>query len=259
MVEFKVRKPTNKAPWPFMLIAGVEKAGKSWLAAELSRAPGMGDMFWFEVGETSADQYGAIGDYMIVEHDGTFRDILEQLEIAISQPQKDDRPNIIVLDSVTAIWDLLVEEQQQIADRKKGKITISQWGTAKSQWRRLVNLLKRHRGIVLVTARLDLVTEVGDGGRPTGQVFWKVRAEKNLPFEVDGVIELRAHREYTVKGVRSTAEWAENDITRGRDFNLASLLNALQVAGAPRNDVPVRPEPEQYAGEFEGVSFGESE
>lgn len=241
----KTRKPTGLAPFPFMLVAGVEKAGKSFLIAQFTKSGMVGRSFWIEVGETSADQYGSVGDYEIVEHDGSFTSILEQVKACVSEPTVDGKPNAIVIDSITAIWDLLCEEQQIIADRKNGRITVSQWGQAKLKWRRLINELKKHNGPVFVTSRLDQVTDIVDGGKP-GDLVWKIRAEKNLPFEVDGIIELRAHRTYTIKGLRSVAAWAENETTRERNLDLAALIQSLRVAGAPRNDVPIKhevPEP----------------
>jgi hypothetical protein len=113
------RQPTGKPPWPILLLAGAEKAGKSYSAAEASASNLIGRTLWVGVGEDDPDEYGALpgARFEIVEHDGTYRGILAALTAALrSRPT--GKPNLIVLDSATRLWDLLCDEQQVVANRR---------------------------------------------------------------------------------------------------------------------------------------------
>ena len=84
-MTIKTRKPTGKAPWPMLLLAGVQKSGKSYACAAFSASDLIDRTFYIEVGEGSADQYGALpgARYEIVEHDGSWQGILAACEAAV--------------------------------------------------------------------------------------------------------------------------------------------------------------------------------
>ena len=71
-MEFKTRKPSCKASFPLMLLAGIEGAGKTWAAVEATGMESVDRAFFIEVGESQADAYGAVpgADFEIIEHDG---------------------------------------------------------------------------------------------------------------------------------------------------------------------------------------------
>lgn len=215
------RRPTGLPPHPMLLVAGVEKAGKSYGAALFSSSDLIDRTFYIEVGEGAADQYGAIPGvrYEIVEHDGTFKGIANAAWAATQQP-RGDRPHAIVIDNVTEVWDLLTEEAQakanrraaaKAAERKKPapaedvQITMDLWNEAKKKWRRFLEVLRVYDGPVVLLARLELVA-VMDGNAPAkdGAREWKIRAEKNLPYEVDAIVKMTAPQQAALTGVRST-------------------------------------------------------
>lgn len=212
--ELKTRPPSGKPSWPMILLAGCEKAGKTWSAAELSASDLVDRTFWIEVGEGSADLYGALpgARYEIVEHDGSFNNIGFTTRLATEQPVE-QKPHALVVDSMTAVWDLLSDEQQVLANQRaarKGRggsgdatITMDQWNAAKKRWGRLLEVLRQHNGPVILIARLEQVAVVGADGKPTTDKTWKIRAEKNLPFEVDAIVEMPRPREAYLTGVRS--------------------------------------------------------
>ena len=253
MTELKTRKPTGKPSWPILLLAGGEKCGKSYAAAALSASDLIDRTFWIEVGEGSADQYGALpgARYEIVEHDGSYRDMLSVAEAIVEVPRR-GRPHAIVVDSMTEMWDLLCREQEAIAKRRnKSVITMDQWNDAKRKWRAFVDVLRKSFGPVIVTARYEQVTVMDAQGKPTPEKEWKIRAEKNLAYEVDGVIEIPKPRQYYLNGVRSL----RFNVPPGGhmplpDFTLDRLLRELGVADdaaqrayvAPREEVPERAE-----------------
>jgi hypothetical protein len=219
------RRPTGKPSWPILLIAGAEKAGKSWACAAASGSPLIHRTLWIGIGEDDPDEYGNVpdADFEIVEHDGTYRDLLAAVEWAAAQPAGDDgRPNLIVLDSMSRLWDLLCDMAQDQAnararrkqqnpqsrqtaatDDTEADIHMDLWNIAKSRWSNVMDALRAHQGPALVTARLDEVT-VMVGGKPTQQKELKVKAEKSLPYDVGGVIQLPERGKAFLTGVRTT-------------------------------------------------------
>lgn len=227
-MSLKTRKPTGKPPWPFLLLAGVQKSGKSWAASAMSASDLIDRTFWIEVGEGAADQYGALpgARYEIVEHDGSFRAILEAVA-EIKKLPTNGKPHAIVVDSMTEVWDMLVDEQQQVANSRRNKrdaaITIDQWNTAKKRWRAFIDTLRTHSGPVVITARLDEVLVMGADGNPTTAKEWKIRAEKNLPFEVDGIVEMPAPRQAVLTGIRSVSVHVPPEGLPLKDFTINDL------------------------------------
>lgn len=248
-MALRTRKPTGQVSWPFLLLAGAEKSGKSYAAAAFSASEMIGRTYWIEVGESDADMYGSLpgARYEIVEHDGTMQSILQAVHDASAEPVADGKPNCIVLDSITNIWDMLVSEQEAVTLRRgKTSMTVDQWNVAKRQWRKLVSALNAHNGPVLVTARLEQVTVMRDG-RPTTDKTWKVRAEKSLPFEVTGTVEMRAPGEVYITGLRSLkVQAAQGQLVPIPNLTVERLMQGLGIDGGSRRITPAVEQPEQY-------------
>lgn len=234
----KTRKPTGKPPWPMILLAGAEKCGKSYAAAAFSASDLIDRTFFVELGEGYADHYGAIpgARYEIVEHDGTYLSLGRQLRAATLQPRPNGKPHAIVLDTATELWDLLSEEAQGTANRRKKKdadgeaqITMDLWNVAKKRWRRIVDLLRQYDGPVIITARLEQVAVMGpDGKTPTAAKEWKVRAEKNLPFECDVVVKMPEQGRAILTGVRSLLLRTGSGL-EVTDFSVEKLLTSMGI------------------------------
>lgn len=214
------RRPTGKVPWPMLCIAGVEKAGKSYGAALLSASDLIDRTFYIEIGEGAADQYGDLPGvrYEIVEHDGSYDGIGRAIWAATMQPRENGKPHAIVIDSLTELWDLLADEQQlkanqrvaaRAAERKQSaptddaQITMDLWNVAKKKWRKVIDMLRVYDGPTILLARLEQVAVMKDG-KPTTDREWKVRAEKNLVFECDGIVKMYAPQVAKLSGLRST-------------------------------------------------------
>lgn len=249
-MTIKTRKPTGKAPWPMLLLAGVQKSGKSYACAAFSASDLIDRTFYIEVGEGSADQYGALpgARYEIVEHDGSWQGILAACEAAVAEPIT-GKPHAIVLDSASELWGLLSDEQQAIASRRgKDTITMDQWNAAKRRWRKVIDTLRASKGPVILTARYDEVTVMRQG-KPTTEKTWKVRAEKDLPFEVDGIIELREARKPVVTGVRTIAFNVPAGGIVPRDqaaFDLDGFLRSLNIDGGDRVYIARKEDPDAF-------------
>lgn len=251
-MTLRTRKPTGLAPWPLVLLAGREKVGKSYTASKFSGSDLIDRTFYVEIGEGSADQYGAIpgARYEIVEHDGSWADILRAIEEAIAEPTPNGKPHALVIDSMTELWGLLSDEQESIA-KKRGKdtVTMDQWNAAKKRWRKIIDAARRNRGPVIFTARYNEVT-VMRGGKPTADKEWKIDAEKNLPYEVDAIITWKVAREPYINGVRTVAF----DVPAGgfapRDpanFDLDRFFRSLNIDGAAeRVYIPRKEDSEAY-------------
>lgn len=241
------RQPTGLPPWPIMLIAGVEKSGKSYAAAEASASDLVKRTLWISIGEDEPDELGALegARFEIVEHDGTYRSILKALSEAAALP---DGPHLIVVDSMTRLWDLLCDEAQATANRRaKAKaekynraapegdvqITMDLWNTAKQRWQRCIDALRDHTGPSVLTARLDETTIVDPQGNPTKDKQLKVKAEKSLPFDVGVIVQLPKFGEAYLTGVRSLRfKPSPTERTELREFTVDSLWRSLGMEDA---------------------------
>lgn len=267
------RKPTGLPTWPMLLVAGGQKCGKTYTAAELSASDLIDRTFMVEVGEGAVDQYGAIpgARFEILEHDGTFMSIARQIWAATLVPRgPSGKPHAICLDSATEVWDLVTSEQQELAnarrDRKNANsnrptaegaddavITMDQWNSAKKRWRALVDLLRSHDGPVIWTARFEEVATIDANGRPIeGKKAWKIRTEKNLPFEVDGIIEIPEPRKHYVTGIRSLRFQLDPGEKRHvPGFTIDAMLRALGLDEEVGVRHYVAPNSEVYVGEYD--------
>lgn len=210
----QTRKPTGLPSWPVVLLGGREKAGKTWTALHGSTSPLVGRTLYIGVGEDDPDEYQAIpgADFDIVLHDGTYAGIRGAVEDAVAEPQVDGKPTLIVFDSATRAWNLIVDNAQAVANRKaKGRqdpltgdysVTPDLWNAAAAQWAGIMNPLLRHQGPVVVTARLDNVM-VMRNGQPTSEKEWKIQGHKTLPFDASAVVEMRERGHFLLTGVRS--------------------------------------------------------
>lgn len=213
-MALQTRKPTGLPSWPVTLLAGREKAGKTWAALHGSTSPLVGRTLYIGIGEDDPDEYSAIpgANFDIVLHDGTYAGIRGAVVDAVAEPPVDGKPTLIILDSGTRAWNLIVDNAQAVANRKaKGKqdpltgdysVTPDLWNAAAAQWAGIMNPLLRHQGPVVITARLDNVM-VMRNGQPTQEKEWKIQGHKTLPFDASAVVEMRERGHFLLTGVRS--------------------------------------------------------
>jgi hypothetical protein len=223
----KTRPPTGRVPWPLILIEGGEKSGKSWACAQFSASPRIGQMYWIDLAEGAADEYGAIpgADYLVVEHDGTWSQIygavLAIRDEARRAAEAGQRPVVLTIDSMTAEWDLHKDwasakarqrhndkarrhNKPQLADDVEPTISMDIWNEANSRHRRLMTALMTFPGIVLMTARGKEVAALDDAGKPIErQRDYRVEGHKNLGYDSSCWIRLDRTKPGIVVGVRS--------------------------------------------------------
>lgn len=235
------RRPTGKAPWPVVLLTGVQGSGKTYKAAEATGSDLVGRSLWIGIGENDPDEYGRVpgADFEIVAHDGTYRDVLAAVRWASAEPKVDGKPTLLVLDSHGLLWELLSDMAQTEANRRRNdrngeaRIASDLWNLAGARWARVLKVLRDHDGPVVVTARLERQTVFSEAGDPTKDKTYKVKAQKGLAFDVDVVVEFRepypagAH----ITKARSLTYSADPSLEIP-DFTVDGLWRALGLAEA---------------------------
>lgn len=253
-----LRDPTGKPPWPITLISGIEKSGKTFAAAQASASKLIDRTIWFPFGEDDPDEYGAIpgARFKIATHNGTYRALYNAMNDALAleqDPSYDPKvPDLWVLDSGGRLWALISDMAQVEANRRWAKrrenqgkpipedgvrITPDLWNTANARWEGILNLMRKHKGPSIITARLGLKSIVNEKtGEPTGAKDWKVEAQKGLPFDVGVIVEMHARGENYLTGVRSLRWVAKEPRWAYPDFTMEDLWTKLGLADAPAGE-----------------------
>ncbi|RBQ05178.1 hypothetical protein DQE82_26910 [Micromonospora sp. LHW51205] len=252
MTALKTRKPTGRVPWPLILIEGGEKSGKSWACAQFSTSPRIGQMYWIDLGEGAADEYGAIpgANYLVVEHDGTWAQIQGAVDAVKAEAARaadaGQPPVVLVIDSMTAEWDLLKDwasdkarqrhnakarkyNKPLLAADEEPKISMDLWNEAGARHRKLMTTLMTFPGIVLLTARGKDVAALDDKGAPiAGTKDYRVEGHKTLGFDVSCWIRLDRSKPGTVIGVRSVhvgiRPGYDDPIELARDWTVENIV-----------------------------------
>lgn len=248
MSKLKTRKPTGLAPWPFILVEGPEKTGKSYAAALLTKDARIGDAYWLDCGEGAADQYAAVPgvQYDVLDHDGSYKEILEQVLALTSEvPGVDPKtglPNLFVLDSSTNLWALIKAQADADARKRKNagpdveiQITMDLWNRARDRWKAIIDPLIRWDGIVILTARGKEVAKMENGKPVAGQKDYTIESHKTLPFDVDVIVRPVAPGQALLMGARSihvNPGQIGKTLPKYGDTGLAGLLfDTLKLGG----------------------------
>lgn len=223
MITIKTRKPTGAVPWPLILVEGAEKTGKSWALAEFTASEKVGQSYWLDLGEGAADEYVAIpgADYLVIEHDGTWADIIGQVSAVRQEAQRahlaGEKPVVLLIDSMTAEWDLLKDwATARAVSSKFGQRILAKdpnaevkpdnrlWNDANQRHSTLMRMLMTFPGIVVMTARGKEVAAMGDDGKPVpGKKDYRVEGQKGLAFDSSAWVRLSRDEPPRVIGVRS--------------------------------------------------------
>lgn len=255
--QFNTRKPSGIQSSPVILLAGVAGAGKTWAAVEATAVPEVDRAFFIEIGEGVADAYGAVpgADFEIIEHDGSIGQIRDAIRWASEQPAEPEKYNMLILDSLTEVWDLLKDnaaaEMMQRVKRKQRRLNGAEpkpdmdlWNKAGEVSDGLMRQLLDFPGPVICTARLDEVTEINDSGRPSGAKDWKIQVNKKVPFRVSAVVQARSPRTWHLEKIVSTnpnLQIQPGELKPLPDFTVAKLMEAMQVKPNAPGSTMVKP------------------
>lgn len=251
-MNLKTRKPTGRVPWPLILIEGGEKSGKSWACAQFSTSSRIGQMYWIDLGEGAADEYGAIpgANYLVIEHDGTWVQIQGAVDAvkaeAARAAEAGEPPVVLVIDSMTAEWDMLKDwasdkarqrynakarrfNKPELADDEEPKISMDLWNEANGRHRKLMTTLMTFPGIVVVTARGKDVASLDDKGNPIPNTReYRVEGQKTLGFDASCWIRLDRTKPGVVVGVRSVHVGVrpgyDEPIALARDWTIEGIV-----------------------------------
>lgn len=245
VIKLKTRKPTGIVPWPLLLIEGEEGAGKTYSAAQFSSSDRIGQMYWIDLDEGSADEYAAIegANYLIIEHDGTYRDILEQVEAVHADARRaagaGEPPVVLTIDSGSALWRMLTNWTYERGRRtRKNRALLHEdpdaaydigrnlWNDALERWNRIIYLLRTLPGISIVLARGKQVSATDDNGQPIqNKSEWKVAAQKDLGFDSTCWVRMKRNADPQIIKVRSLRMRVEQKkpLTL-RDFSIEDLV-----------------------------------
>ncbi|MFD3667204.1 AAA family ATPase [Streptomyces sp. NPDC058672] len=221
--KLRTRKPTGVIPWPIILIEGEEKSGKSHQAAAFTGSEQTGQAYWLELGEDTADEYANVpgADYLLIEHNGSYRDILGQVEAVHAEAKRaaaaKEKPVVLVIDSVSMLWRMLVNWTNERAHRTPKnqaklrqdpdaeiKPSMNLWNDASERWQRVMYLVRTMPGIVVLLARGKEVAAVDGNGDPIPRTKdWRVEAHKSLAFDATVWVRLRREEQPYIVGARS--------------------------------------------------------
>lgn len=245
----RTRKPTGVIPWPIVLIEGEEKAGKSWVAAQFTGSDKTGQAYWLELGEDTADEYANVpgSDYLLIEHNGSYRDILGQIEAVHAEARRaaaaKEKPVVLVIDSGSMLWRMLVNwtnERARRTPKNQAKLrqdpdaeikpAMNLWNDAADRWQRVMYLVRTMPGIVILLARGKEVAAVDGRGEPIpGTKDWRVEAHKSLAFDATVWVRLRREEPAQIIGARSLKfEVPRNGMPKTMpDFSIEKLVFGL--------------------------------
>lgn len=245
-MSLTTRPPSGDAGHPNLLVEGKEGAGKTHGCLRLSADPRVGTCYVLEVGERRADEYAALGDFVIVEHDQHLRTIVPAIHEVIAQPPTGGKPNVLVIDSGTHLWDLVKRAangrargsksaRDQLDRDPDAEIGVGHqaWNWAEDNfWWSWVNDLRAWPGICLITARSDEVSKFENGKPVKGETAYRVDIQKGTPFALDGTVRMRIGQPPLVTTAKSLRfQVPANGLELPADDPLPHLVFDLYGAG----------------------------
>lgn len=222
----RCRRPSGVPSNPLILLEGGELTGKTYSALLLTASDRVGRSWMLQLGETDGDPYGAIVDdqgrpvrYELVEHDGTWHDIMAAAEgihaAGTAAREAGELPPVWIFDSATIEWEMLstwAHNRAMDSDSNKAllakdpnaevRIGHMYWTSANRRHARLMTLLRTFPGIVVVTARGRWVTKFDAKGQPTRDREYTLEAHKQLGFHSKGWVRLSQDHPPTIINVR---------------------------------------------------------
>lgn len=255
----RLRKPTGVPNWPLILLEGPAQVGKSYQAAQFTGSDKTSKAYWLDLGEGAADEYSKVpgADYMVVEHDGTWRDIISQLIEVRDEAlaSKDKKPPVLVVDSMSNLWDMLknwVNNRARSSKHNKRvlesdpdaeiKAAPNLWNDAADRHAQFINALTSFPGIVIMTAKGKETMAVDSDGRPIPNAKdYSVEGHKSLPFAANVHVRLSREDPPLVVSFRSATNGLRPGVDKPKrypEFTIEDLVfNTMGLGQAQTRDV----------------------
>jgi hypothetical protein len=253
-------------PWPLILVEGEELSRKTQIALTLSASEFVGRTFVLELdGSGSADQYAELGPYEVLEvPDGaTWQDYLDALRAAAAAPPVLGRPNVIIVDTCSVVWErqrlwasnqarrsLAAVQLLEVDENAVIDIPHELWDRARARWNELITIMRTFPGIGIVIADGH---DQADGG-------YKVDAEWSIGYAAHAWVRCRRGKSPTLIGAqvidRHDAIGWPIDQVNPLEFVAFGVLGAMSAGpdnpDGPNMGVP-GPGPDGPAGEVDAA------
>lgn len=239
------RKPTGIPSSPLIAVSGLAKSGKSLTSYKLGLSDRIHNCWVADLGEGSADEYGALGCFEVLEWGRSWVDLQETVKWCIDQPCPEGTMNALIIDSGTEVWDgLKARADKRARNSQKNRkaleadpdyevdVSMPFWNDAKETWARIVSPMKLARDLVgVIIVRSEIVAEVVNGA-PTNRKITSYQCEKTLMGMVTAHVDVRPDHSAVLVDVRSMAV----SVTRqGLPLNPENPLGDLLEKLSPTN------------------------
>ncbi|GLY08317.1 hypothetical protein [Actinoplanes sp. NBRC 101535] len=223
--KLRTRAPKAGCVWPLILLTGSEFSGKT-TAVGIAAASGRFGRTWVLPFGEDPDQ---IAEYdpqaRIVEHDGSpyeFTAAVEQIAAEINaQPLVDGKPQLVLVDSGSVLWDLFSaiaeararREDSTAADLMRNpyasvNIGPLNWSAVNKMWLRIIRQLKSMQAVVVMTARgkdgviVNAQGQIDNMAARRGEKTYRVAVQSETPYEAHAFVRLDREIPPAVLGVR---------------------------------------------------------
>lgn len=210
------RKPTGIPAAPMIAVSGAPKSGKSRNSYAICNSPRIDKTYVIDLGEGSADEYGGIGPYEILDWGTSWSDLTDTIKWCVAQPVEEGKLNAVIIDSGSEVWDgLKIRATRRARNSKKNRAALAEdpdfevdvsmpfWNDAKDAWARIMSPLKLAPHVVgVVLVRSEIVNEVVNGA-PTNRKVTSYQAEKTLLGMVTAHVDVKPDHSAWLVDVRS--------------------------------------------------------
>lgn len=211
-----VRKPTGVPAAPLIMVSGVAKSGKSLTTYKIGLSDRVAHTWVLDLGEGSADEYGALGCYDVLDWGRSFSDLKDTIRWCVAHEVPKGQLNAVIIDSGTELWDGLKDRATTRArGSEKNRKALQQdpdyevdvampyWNDAKDTWASIVSPLRLAPHVVgVVIVRAEEVAEVVNGV-PTKNRIVSLQVEKSLPGAATAHVVVRPDHSAWLTEVRS--------------------------------------------------------
>lgn len=257
MVALKTRRPDKAATWyPRVLLSGEPGTYAARMAAELTGDPRLAASYWLEIGDDSnADLYAQTdgADFEILDHDGTWLNMYEQLSAAWEMARDAGLPVALIVTSMSGVRAVLNGAAGSKARRQQAAVLAGRGLNPADAYSAEVKveigpdirtlMTNRHQQLIakIRTWPGPVVMTAREVRAPDGQ--WSLKAHDQLGFDVTAWIRLTRDDEPEIV-VLDTAQY--HRLTRSQrealrpQFTLPTLIwdwsgcNDQTRAPAPR-------------------------